>query len=170
MLWRPTASMSNPGSLWSQSSGSSSPPLFVKWTCLAGAGAYKWNGEPKTACNAAPGATVSPAVADSDGPETGSALRHHRARRPARPGHQVYLQVTGWSVNTFMYLLDIIHVSLSEWQRCNIAEGKSAAPCYSVVVASVQVVHLITNWRGLYDKRINHAAGCLRQNFRWTSN
>lgn len=46
-----------------------------------------------TSCNVAPGAAVSPAGAVSDGPETGSALRGYRARRPARFGRQVHVQV-----------------------------------------------------------------------------
>lgn len=66
----------------------------VRWTRCAGAGAYIWDGELQTACNAAPGATVSPPLADPDGPQTGSALWDHRAGRPARSGHQVHLQVT----------------------------------------------------------------------------
>jgi len=56
------------------------------------AGAYKWDGEP-SACNAAPGAAVSPAGAVSDGPETSSTLRDYRARRPALTGRQVHVQV-----------------------------------------------------------------------------
>lgn len=63
-------------------------------TCRVSTGPYKWDGEPTTGCNAAPGATVSPPGAAPDGPEAGSPLWGYRARRAAHTGRQIHMQVT----------------------------------------------------------------------------
>lgn len=89
-------------STWGRKVGRTSPPLHPplgKWTLRAASVAYKWDREPTPACNAAPGAAVSPAGAVSNGTETGSTVRDYRARRPACTGRQVHMQVTISSVN-----------------------------------------------------------------------
>lgn len=80
-------------------------PCRVNGGVGVAAGAYKWDGKPTTACNAAPGAAVSPAGAVSDGPETPSPLRDYRARRPAHTGCQVHMQVTVNKTGTWRSVL-----------------------------------------------------------------